>query len=133
MDRRARTAFALLILVQAAHSIEEWVYRLFDVFPPARFISGLFTDDLSLGFALANAAVVLAGAWCYFARVRRDHPGARGYALFWACLELANGAGHLLLAARRGGYFPGAATAPALIAAATYLAVCLLWRRAWAR
>jgi hypothetical protein len=69
---------------------------------------------------------VLSGVWCYWARVRPGHPGARGYAWFWACLELANGVGHLFFAAVRGGYFPGVATAPLLIATSCYLGAALV-------
>lgn len=126
MDPRGRGAFLVLIVVQAAHSIEEYVFRLFDVFAPARFVSGLFSRDLALGFAIANAALVLFGAWCYLARVRPGHPAARALAWFWALLELGNGAGHLLLAVSRGAYFPGAATAPLLLGASLYLAARLL-------
>ena len=38
-----RITFWLLILAQAAHSIEEYVGRLYDVFPPARVVSGLIS------------------------------------------------------------------------------------------
>ena len=122
---RTQLAFALLILVQAAHSVEEYVFRLFDVFPPARWISGLFSTNRALGFAIANGAIVLFGTWCYLARVRPSHPGARGYAWFWAWLEFANGVGHVVLAALEGGYFPGVGTAPLQIAGASYLAITL--------
>jgi hypothetical protein len=121
MDSRSRIAFALVILAQAAHSVEEYVFRLFDVFAPARWVSGLFGSDLAFGFALANVCIVLFGAWCYWARVRLSHPGARGYAWFWACLELGNGMGHILFATLRGAYFPGVGTAPPLIATSCYL------------
>jgi Protein of unknown function with HXXEE motif len=125
MDSRSRAAFGLLILAQAAHSLEEYVYRLFDVFGPARFVSSLISDNLALGFALANTALVLFGLWCYLARVRPSYPSARGYAWFWTCLEIVNGVGHVLLSLRRGGYFPGVGTAPLLIAASSYLSVRL--------
>jgi Protein of unknown function with HXXEE motif len=121
MDSRSRAAFGLLILAQAAHSIEEYAYRLFDVFGPARFVSGLFSSDVATGFVIANASIVLFGVWCYLARVRRPHAGERAYAWFWTCLELANGVGHLLLSLGSGGYFPGVGTAPLLIAASGYL------------
>jgi len=116
-----RDLFLALIGAQALHSVEEYFTRLYEVFPPARFISGLFTTDLRLGFAAANVALVSFGVWCYAARVRPDHPGAAGWIWFWALLELGNGLGHLALAANRGSYFPGAATAPLLIAAAVML------------
>jgi hypothetical protein len=121
MDARSRAAFAAVVLAQAAHSVEEYVYRLFDVFGPARFVSGLFTDNLPLGFAVANTGIVLFGVWCYLARVRRSHPSARGYAWFWTSLELANGVGHVVLAASQGGYFPGVGTAPLLVVSSAYL------------
>ena len=125
MDRRAQRAFALLILAQAAHSIEEYVFRLFEVFPPARWVSGLFSANLALGFAIGNTAIVLFGVWCYVARVRPSHPSAQGYAWFWVCLEFANGIGHVIFASLEGGYFPGVATAPLLIASSSYLGVIL--------
>ena len=125
MDPRSRRAFAFVILAQAAHSVEEYVYRLFDVFAPARFVSGLFSSDTAFGFALANGLLVGFGAWCYLARVRPSRASARAYAWFWTCLEAANGTGHVLFAIIRGGYFPGVATAPFLLAASAFLGVSL--------
>jgi hypothetical protein len=125
MGSRGRTAFKILIAVQAAHSVEEYVFRLFDVFGPARFVSGLFSNDLETGFAIANTAIVMFGVWCYAARVRPEHRSGRAFAWFWAILELGNGVGHLTIAASRGAYFPGVATAPALMAVALYLAARL--------
>jgi hypothetical protein len=110
-----------LILAQAAHSIEEYVFRLFDVLAPARFISGLLSSDLARGFAIANIALVLFGVWCYVARVRHGLPSARTLAWFWALLELGNGIGHSAFALARGGYFPGVATAPFLLGISVYL------------
>jgi hypothetical protein len=121
MDLRSRTAFLALIVVQAAHSIEEYVFRLFDVLAPARFISGLLSSDLALGFGIANIALVLFGVWCYVARVRQGLPSARGVSWFWALLELGNGMGHSAFALARGGYFPGVATAPLLLGISLYL------------
>ena len=123
-----RHAFALVIAAQAAHSVEEYVFRLFDVFAPARFVSTLFTNDAATGFALANGALVAFGIWCYAARVRSLHPSAFAYAWFWTCLELANGTSHILQSFIRGGYFPGVGTAPLLIASAGYLGARLLRR-----
>jgi Protein of unknown function with HXXEE motif len=125
MDGRARGAFLALILSQAAHSVEEYALRLFDVFAPARFVSSLVGEDRATGFLLVNLGLVLFGLWCWAARVRPGRPSARPLAWFWAVLELANGAGHLVLAAGQGGYFPGAATAPLLLGVAGYLVVRL--------
>jgi hypothetical protein len=66
LSNRAATTFGLLILAQAAHSIEEYAGRLWESFPPARFVSGLVSDDLRLGFLVLNVALVLSasGAIC---------------------------------------------------------------------
>ena len=119
-----RAAFLWLIVAQAAHSVEESVFRLYDVLAPARFISALVSDDLGRGFAIANAVLVLAGALCYLWSVRPARPSARAVAWFWSLLELGNGIGHTAFAAARLGYFPGVATAPALLALSGYL----LWQ-----
>lgn len=125
MDARSRAAFLILIVAQAAHSIEEYVFRLFDVFAPARFVSGLVSSDLASGFAIVNAALVLFGLWCYVARVRPAHAASQAFAWFWTLLEFGNGTGHTLLAISRGGYFPGVGTAPVLLGVSLYLAVRL--------
>ena len=124
--RAVRRLFAALIGAQFLHSVEEYFTGLYDVFPPARFISGIFTSDLRLGFAAFNAALVALGVWCYARRVRPNHPNARSWVRFWAVLESANGAGHLILAANRGSYYPGVATAPLLLALAAMLVYLLL-------
>jgi hypothetical protein len=122
--------FLALIGAQAAHSVEEYYFALYDVLPPARWVSGFFSDEPRVGFAIANVLLVLFGVWTYAARVRPAAPGARGWAWFWTILEGLNGSGHLLFALTAGGYFPGAATAPILIALALGLATALNRTRA---
>lgn len=117
--------FALLVATQTAHSIEEFATHLYDVFAPARFVSDLIGLDRPTGFAIANLALVGFGLWCWLARVRPRRGGWRGFAWFWAVLESANGAAHLLLALAAGGYFPGAMTAPLLLALGLALAARL--------
>ena len=126
-DEGASVAGALLLLVlaQAAHSVEEYAFRLYDVLAPARYVSGLFGVDRQIGFVIVNAALVLFGLWCWFARVRPGRPSARALAWFWALLEIANGFAHLALAVAAGGYFPGLATAPLLIGLGGLLALRL--------
>src|SRR6266581_1135688 len=126
MDLRSQRLFLALILTHAAHSIEEYVFHLYEVLAPARIISGLVSGNLAVGFASVNAALILFGFWCYFARVRKGHRSGMGLAWFWTILEAGNGTGHLLLAAGRGGYFPGAATAPLLLGCAGWLGVTLV-------
>lgn len=126
MDSRVRAAFLGLVLAQAAHSIEEYVFRLFDVFGPARFVSGLVSQNLAMGFAAVNVTFVLFGIGCYVGSVRRGHQSGRAIAWGWAGVELVNGVGHTMMAASRGGYFPGLGTAPFLIGLSVYLAMRLV-------
>jgi hypothetical protein len=125
LDARSRAAFLALMAVQAVHSVEECVFRLTDVYAPARFLAGLVSRDPAWGFALLNAVLVLFGLWCYWARVRPAHPAAAAYAWGWTVVELINGTVHTAMAVARGGYFPGLATAPLLLGLSAYLAARL--------
>jgi hypothetical protein len=126
---QTRALFLALVAAQAAHSVEEYVFRLWDVFAPARYVAGLAGIDPRLGFAVANTAIAVFGIWCYLARVRPGGPSAWRWAGGWAAVEAANGIAHVLLALRAGGYFPGLATAPLLLGLATGLGVLLIWPR----
>jgi hypothetical protein len=119
---KIRRAFLLLVIAQAAHSIEEYLFRLFEVFGPARFVSGLVSDNLATGFAIINVSFLIFGIWCV---MRPEHRINRGIAWFWTLLEFGNGVGHSALAASRGGYFLGVVTAPLLIGTSLYLGVKL--------
>jgi hypothetical protein len=123
---RFRTAFGALVLAQLAHSSEEYVGRLWESFPPARFVSGLISGDLERGFLIANAALLAFGLWCWLAPVRRGWRSAIPLAWGWVALESLNGIGHLLWTLRQGHYTPGVGSAPALLIAALYLASQLL-------
>jgi len=125
MSRRGQLVFLLLVALQAAHSVEEYVGALYEVFVPARLVSSLVSDDLPVGFLVVNGAFVLFGLWCYWGPVRQGWASARGLAWLWVVVELGNGLGHGLLALGRGGYFPGLLTAPALFAVAVWLALAL--------
>ena len=118
---RLATRFGLLVLVQAAHSMEEYVTRLYDVLAPARAVASLVSSDLALGFAVANGALVAFGLWCWALPVRRGGGSGRAVAWGWGIVEIANGIGHLAFAMAAGGYFPGAATAPLLLAGGAWL------------
>lgn len=128
MDERSRTTFLALILSQAAHSIEEYAFRLYDLLPPARAVSNAFGVDPASGFAVANALLVGFGLWCWFAWVRPARRPARAAAWAWALLETLNGAAHFALAAASGGYFPGLATAPLLFGLGSWLLLQLARR-----
>jgi hypothetical protein len=126
MDSRTRTAFGLLVLSQAVHSIEEYVTRLFDVFGLTRFVSGLISRDPATGFAIANAGILAFGLWCYLVPLGSGRSSARAVAWGWVVVELANCVVHVVLAIAKGGYFPGLATTPLLFASSLFLAARLV-------
>ena len=119
---RVKAAFGALVIAQAAHSTEEYLGRLWESFPPARIVSGLVSDNLERGFVVANVMLVAFGFWSWVGPVRREWPSAAPLAWTWVALEVVNGIGHPLWAIRHGGYAPGVATAPLLLAVAVYLA-----------
>ena len=125
MDRRTRIAFLLLVLVQACHSTEEYLFRLYDLLAPARMVSRALALDPAVGFLIANAALVTFGLWCWAVPARRGGAAGRLLAWGWALVETANAFAHVALALAAGGYFPGLATAPLLLAAAALLIVRL--------
>ncbi len=128
VQRRHQLVFALLILVQAAHSVEEYTTGLYEVFPPARYISGLVSDDLAVGFAIVNATLVAFGIWCYLVPIRSGRSSSRGWAWPWVLLELGNSIAHGIMAFSAGGYFPGALTAAPLFVVAAWLGHLLVKR-----
>ncbi len=107
--------FLGLAISQAGHSIEEFYFRLFDVFAPTRYLSGLISENLALGFAVGNALVVTLAFWTYFFRVRPAAGSATAWIWAWSLVELGNGIGHIFFAVDAGTYFPGVYTAPFLL------------------
>ena len=73
MSSKIRIAFLLLVITQALHSVEEYLGRLWEVFPPTRMLSGLVSDDLKTGFIIINVGLFVFGLWCALFAVRKDY------------------------------------------------------------
>jgi hypothetical protein len=114
MSQKARIAFLALVIAQAAHSIEEYVFRLYDVFAPARFVSGLISTNLRTGFIAVNLAFVAFDFWCYAVPVQEGLSAAMPFLWFWIVVELLNGIGHPVISILERSYIPGTITAPFL-------------------
>jgi hypothetical protein len=119
---RIQLTFLGLVVIQAFHSIEEYRGRLYDVFLPARVVSGMISMNLRQGFIIFNVTLVAFGLWCFFWPVRKRWAVASGLMWLWVGIELLNGIGHSTWSLARGGYTPGVATAPVLFGVALYLA-----------
>ena len=126
--RQYQRLFAILIVVQAFHSLEEYLFRLWEDFPPAQYLSGLVSSDLELGFIVINASIVILGVICYVWPIRSDWSTARPIAWFWVVLALINGIGHPVWSVIQGGYTPGLLTSLLLLPLSVLLARALLKR-----
>lgn len=121
MSERSARALLVLVLVQGCHSAEEFATRLWEVLPPARAVATFAGVHPAVGFLVSNSLLVAFGLWTWAVPVRQSWRSGRPLLWGWALIETANGCGHLALAAAAGGYFPGLATAPLLIAAGGWL------------
>jgi len=119
---RFESTFGLLILVQAAHSVEESIGRLWESFPPARLVASLVSTDHERGFVILNVLLVAFGTWCYLWPIRRHWAIAISLAWIWVVIETINGIVHPLWSVLQRGYTPGLGTAPVLFVLAIYLA-----------
>jgi uncharacterized protein with HXXEE motif len=121
-EMRVEWTFLALVTTQALHSVEEYAFRLYDVFPPARFVSGLISDNRERGFLIFNVGLVAFGVWCYLWPVRRHAASAVSLGWLWVGIELINGVGHPIWSLIERGYTPGVVTAAALLPLALLLA-----------
>jgi hypothetical protein len=97
----------LAIAIQCLHFAEEYVTGFQRQFP--KLIGYEWSDSRFVVFNLAWLAVFVLAALGVYGRVVLAYL----IVLFLALVGgVANGAGHLLLSAMQGRYFPGAATAP---------------------
>jgi hypothetical protein len=119
---RFRWTFLALVAAQAAHSVEEYLGRLWEVFPPARALTRLVSANLERGFLIVNVGLVVFGLWCWFWPVRRRWAAAIPLAWLWVGIELINGVGHPLWSLSQMRYTPGVGTAPVLLVLALLLA-----------
>jgi hypothetical protein len=119
VDRRARLTFAWLVASMTAHTLEEYAARLYDEFPPTRFVIGLVAGDRRFGFFVLTVALVAIGVVCV-AEVWRGRWS--GVMWIWIAVAIVNGVTHLVWSVVRGGYTPGVATAPVLLVLAIILA-----------
>jgi hypothetical protein len=109
------------VAAQAAHSVEEYAGRLWESFPPARYLTGVVSSDREVGFLIINVGLVAFGVWCIFWPVRRGWPVAASLMWFWVAIQAINGLGHPLWSVMQGGYTPGVLTAVPLFVLALRL------------
>lgn len=115
MSKKISWLFLILVLVQGMHSIEEYVGKLWETFPPARVLCSLVSDNLANGFLVINIGLFVFGWWCWLFPVRKNYSYARLLIGFWIAIELINGIGHPIWTFMQKTYTPGTLTAPILL------------------
>lgn len=113
MNKKIRITFLLIALVQGLHSIEEYIGKLWDVYPPAAYICGLVSNNLKNGFVIINISLFIVLMLVWLTTFSKNF-SAKPLLWLWTILELINGAGHSVWAIMERSYVPGLATAPVL-------------------
>lgn len=126
MYRRIRTAFLLLVILQGFHSIEEFHGRLWEVFPPARFVCRLVSSNPESGFLTLNIGLFIFGLFCWYIVTHHNKIKFYGLIIFWIVIETINGIGHPVWTLMQKSYTPGIITAPFLLLLSVYLSWQLL-------
>jgi hypothetical protein len=106
-------------LTQGLHSIEEFFGKLWEVYPPATFLSGLVSSNLKTGFTIINVCLFVVLMLTWLASFSKSY-SIQGFFWFWSIMEIINGAGHSIWAIIERSYVPGLATAPVLLGLALY-------------
>ena len=121
MGHKTKRIFLVLVLVQGLHSIEEYIGKLWENFPPARILSSLVSENLETGFLIINIGLFIFGLWCWLFPIRRNYFYPQILIGFWIFIELINGIVHPIWTIMQKAYTPGVLTAPILLVIAIIL------------
>ena len=122
MNNQLKRAFLVLIVLQVAHSIEEYVFKFYEVFTPARLLNDLLPGYSRPGFIALNVFLVCLGLFCYAYWVRPAKTQARVAIWFWIVIESYNAIAHTVWVIAGAGYNPGLISAILFFPLAGYLA-----------
>ena len=111
MNGNIQAAYFLLVILQAIHSVEEFIFRLYERFPPMRFVYQNAPHLAKPAFAISNALLISIGLICFFYWVQPARKGATAVVWIWIIIESLNVFAHIVWAALIGGYNPGLVTA----------------------
>ncbi|MGH9882387.1 MAG: HXXEE domain-containing protein [Pyrinomonadaceae bacterium] len=117
--------------MQAIHSVEEFIFRFYERFPPMRFFYRDAPHLAKPAFAVSNALLVLIALFCFYYWVQPAKKSARAVVWIWIVIESANVVAHFVWAIFIGGYNPGLVTAILFVPVLIYL--CCLMKRVSSR
>ena len=121
MNNKMRVAFLVLIGLQALHSIEECIFKFYEVFPPMVSMYRNAPAMAQPAFVLANSLLILVGFVCLLRWVWPARRGAKVVAWVWVGAEAFNVIAHCVWAISIRGYNPGLVTGLGFVPVVAYL------------
>ena len=125
INNKIQVSFLLLAIAQGLHSIEEAIGKLWDVYPPATYLSGLVSDNLKTGFIIINISLFIVLMLTWLGTFSKTF-SVKGLLWFWTIMEMINASGHFIWAIAERSYEPGLVTAPLLLFLAIRLSRLLI-------
>ena len=110
MSRNIRGGFFLLVMLQALHSFEEFLFNFYERFPPMRFAYQNRAQLAKPAFVIFNLLLISIGLICFCCWVWPQRKGAILVVWIWIIMESLNVVAHVVWAALIGAYNPGLVT-----------------------
>ncbi len=121
MNKQIKTAFLAMISLQTVHSIEEFIFKIYEVSPQMQLVFQHAPDLAKPAFVASNLLLNLFGFICFFYWVRPARQAARRIIWLWVGIQLATVAGHFIWAMKARGYHPGLVTLPLFVPLIIYV------------
>lgn len=131
MNKKIRVTFSALIILQAIHSAEEYIFGFYERFPPMKALYESAPQLAKPAFALSNCLLVLIGFFSFYYWVRPARKGVRTVVWVWIIAESFNVIAHLLWALSIGGYNPGLVTGIMFVPVLAYLSYLMNKELSW--
>ncbi len=107
-----RSVFLIMIVVQAVHALEEFVFHFWDVFPPMRAVYGGTPGLGETVFIAFHTVLIGLGVWSYRRWVRSNQPNARRVVVWGIVVQSFTVLLHAAWFLTEFRYQPGLATTP---------------------
>ena len=125
MNGKIRLAFLSLIILQAIHSAEEFIFGFYEKFPPMMLLYHDAPHLAKPAFVISNALLFCAGLVCFYYWVQPARRGEKIVIWIWMIIESINIIGHCVWAILIGGYNPGLASVMLFVPVLIYLSYCM--------
>jgi hypothetical protein len=128
MDSRLRLTFLALIVMQAIHSVEEFIFGFYERFPPMKFVYQDAPNLAKPAFVVFNALLIFTGLFCFYHWVRPARKGAKLVVWVSITIESFNVMAHVVWAILVREYNPGLVSGILFVPIVAYLSY-LVWIR----